>query len=182
MSFFDSIAAAYSPSVIGDAVEGVVLKSFEKQQTGGDIVKGKFVPNDTPKFFKNGQPAMSLVVVVQTDNVTADDNGQRSVYINRPSRMFSATLDALKAIGAKDINPGDTFRVEFTGLDPESAQGNAKLYKVTITPGDGEGGSAEASAEAATDKAAVTNDTATSAEAAELLRRLEELQKGAASA
>ena len=137
MGFFDSLSKSWTPSVVGDSVKGVIEQTFEKQQTEVEYDKQarKYVSTERPKVFKNGQPAMSLIVVLKVAEETNDDNGQRSVYINRPSRIFTAVASALKAAGAKEPTVGDTLEVTFTGLDPESAQGNAKMYTATYAKG-----------------------------------------------
>lgn len=178
MGFFDALAVAWSPQAIGDSVEGEVLFTTEKQQTEVefDKVTKKYVSTDRPKFWKNGQPAMSLVVTLQAFAKTPDDNGQRSVFINRPSRFFSAALNALKSAGADDIQIGDWMKVTFIGLDPESAQGNAKMYAVEYRKAATSLGQALA---ADADQAAAVsapNTAGTPDEASVLLARLAELQ------
>ena len=171
MGFFDNLASAWSPQVVGDSIEGEVLTLTEKQQTlvEFDKVTKKYISTDELKFWKNGEKAMSLVVTLQANPAGAEDNGQRSVFINRPSRMFSATVNALSAAGARDINPGDWFKVTYTGLDPESAQGNAKMYKAEYRKRQSSIGQALA-AEAAPAEAAGQD------EAAVLMARLAALQ------
>lgn len=136
MGFFDSMAAAWTPTTVGEKLRGEILDTFEKQQTEGDMVNGKFVPSDRPKFFKNNAPAMSLVVVLRVAEETNDDNGQRSLYVNRPSRLFTAVAQALKAVGAKEPAVGDVLEVTYTGLDPESAQKNAKMFSALYVKAD----------------------------------------------
>lgn len=163
IGFFDSLAGAWNGSAPGDAVEGVIESTFEKQQTGGDVVAGKFVPNNEPKFFKNGQPAMALVVVLRVAEETDEDNGTRALYVNRPSRLFTAVAGALKAAGTKEPKVGDTLRVEFVGYDPESSGGRAKAYKASYAVGNGA---------VASGPAAPATEQSVSAEAQALLDKL----------
>lgn len=170
MGFFDSLASAWTPTEVGEKVTGTILDTFEKQQTGGDVqlVNGKpqFVPNDTPKVFKNGAPAMALVVVLRIAEETDQDNGQRAIYINRPSRLFTVVASALKAAGSKEPAVGDTLEVTFTGYDPESMNGKARTYKAAYTK---KGLQAEVAAAPVQDQAAVSE------EAAALLAKLAKL-------
>lgn len=167
------MAGAWTPTQIGEKVAGVIENTFEKQQTGGEtqIVNGKpkFVPNNEPKFFKNGQPAMALVVVLRVAEETSEDNGQRAVYINRPSRMFTAVSAALKEAGAKEPEVGDYFEVTYTGVDAESANGNAKLFKAKYVKAGAVSDATPAAAPVVEDKAAAN------AEAEALLARLAQL-------
>lgn len=171
MGFFDSLAAAWSPTTVGESVRGVIENTFEKQQTGGDVqvVNGKrqFVPNNEPKFFKNGAPAMALVVVLRVAEETLEDNGQRAVYVNRPSRLFTAVAGALKEAGVKEPQVGDVLEVTYTGLDPESAQGNARMYSAKYEKGTG-----EAPATTNGSSASTANEAEVSAEAQALLDKL----------
>lgn len=166
MGFFDSLSKAWTPETVGETVRGVIEQTFEKQQTGGDVVNGKFVPNDTPKVFRNNQPAMCLVVVLRVAEETQEDNGQRGVYINRPSRLFSAVASALKAANAKEPTVGDTLEVTFTGFDPESANGKARMYSASYTKA---GVQSEVAATPAAKEGAVSE------EAAALLAKLAQL-------
>jgi len=172
VGFFDSMASAWTPKEVGEKVRGVITDSFEKQQTGGDVqlVNGKpqFVPNDTLKEFKNGQKAMALVVVLRVAEETLEDNGLRSVYINRPSRLFTAVASALKAAGSKEPAVGDTLEVEFTGFDPESMNGKARTYAALYVVGN----SALANEVEQTAAPVTQSKDEVSAEAAELLKKL----------
>lgn len=116
----------------GDTVEGTVTQVETQQQTD--------LNTDEPVFWDPAKtrPKMMIVATLQTDKrEDGDDDGKRVVYFS--GHKFTA----LQKSGAKDVNPGDFLKVEFTGLsDREPAKrGNnrAKLYAVEYRKGAGPG-------------------------------------------
>lgn len=131
-SFFEG-GHSFKFDNIGDTITGVVTSEpSERQQT-------KFNSTEL-KFFRNGEKAMMLVINLQTslrdDN---DDDGMRLLYVNKPSNMYDAVRKALRDIGAKQIEPGQTFTVTYTGKGTPfvpTAQ-PPKAFDVKILPANG---------------------------------------------
>lgn len=113
---------------LGDTVTGTITVTPElRQQTDFKTKK--------PKFWDDGEPMMQVVVSLATDQrdpAVEDDDGQRNVYIK--GQMQQATRDALKAAGAKGLEPGGTLTVAFIGTEPTDAGSPKKLYAVSYVP------------------------------------------------
>jgi hypothetical protein len=79
---------------IGDTFKGRYLGASERQAT--DYVTGN------PKTWDDGSPVMEFVIEFQTDLRDDDtDDGRRTLYAGKSSRLFRAMQDALKAAGLK---------------------------------------------------------------------------------
>jgi hypothetical protein len=120
--------AAKFPTV-GTTIEGQIIDTTVSQQR--DFATGDL------KFWKSGDPMMQAVITVQTDQrdpEIADDDGQRRLFVSSRA-MREAVRDAVKAAGAKLIEPGGTIKIQYTG--DGAAEGNLnppKLYRAKYTP------------------------------------------------
>lgn len=94
----DSAAAGRSkwfgfPNV-GDIFKGTFVSAEERQAT--DYVSG------TPRTWDDGAPVMEFVIEFQTDiRDDSTDDGRRTIYAGKSSRLFKAMQDALKAAGLR---------------------------------------------------------------------------------
>ncbi len=79
---------------VGDTFKGQYLGATERQAT--DYVSG------APKTWDDGTPVMEFVIEFQTDLRDDDtDDGRRTIYAGKSSRLFRAMQDALKAAGLR---------------------------------------------------------------------------------
>jgi len=84
----------YSFAEIGDVFKGQFLNATERQAT--DYVTG------APKTWDDGQPMIEFVLEFQTDLRDDDsDDGKRTIYAGKSSRLFKAMQEAVKAAGLK---------------------------------------------------------------------------------
>lgn len=110
----------------GDKVSGEILSVEARQATDLD---------GNPKTWDNGDPIMEVVVTLQTDErVDADDDGIRKVSIAGSMKYASkrkATVDAVRAAGAKGLEAGGTFALAYTGEGEATKRGYnpPKLYQ-----------------------------------------------------
>lgn len=114
----------------GTRVAGEVLAVPETRQQTDMVTKA-------PKFYKNGDPMMSVVVRIQTemrDPSIPNDDGERRCFVK--GRAIKALREAVKAAGVKRIEPGGYFAMQWvdsmlpTGGLPEGE----KIYQFTYTP------------------------------------------------
>jgi hypothetical protein len=128
MSLFDSSSKGVKFDVVGTTVTGTVKSApRERQQT-------KFGSQD-PDFWPNGDPKMQILVDLQTDErADANDDGERTLYV-ASKNMKRAISDAIRAVGAPDLQPGGVLTVQYVGNDPASKnpQNPAKLYAAQYT-------------------------------------------------
>lgn len=122
---------------VGDTVAGTV-KSFDmRQQT--DFDSGK------PSFWDDGKPKMMLVIYLQTDLQTEEqDDGVRTLFARggnhqvasgKGTAMTVAIRDAMKRAGAMDFEEGAKLTVQHSGLAvPKGRFQPAKLYTATYQP------------------------------------------------
>lgn len=120
--------AAKFPTV-GTTVKGKVINAEVTQQT--DYATGEV------KTWDDGSPRLQIVITVQTDERDPDipnDEGERRIFVK--GQMLQALRSALRAVGARDITPGDTIAVQYTG-DGEAKRGMnpPKLYAVQVKKG-----------------------------------------------
>lgn len=119
---------------------GIKSAAFPDQQynttVGGAIVREPQVRQQTdfdsgkPKFYDDGQPVMQIVVHVQTtlrDPADASDDGVRALYLR--GQMQQAVRDAVRAVGAKGLQPGGELHVTYVRDEPNS-RGRGKPKKV----------------------------------------------------
>lgn len=114
---FQSSAKSFPFDHVGDIVRGTIISAEIRQQTS--LEDGKAL------FWDDGKPRNQLVIVLQTTLSDGDDDdGQRTIYAKggrfevatgEGLSMRDAIADAVKAAGAKSLDPGDELAVGFTG-------------------------------------------------------------------
>ena len=99
---------------IGDSVTGVVIAPPEpRRQT--DPETGE------PKTFKNGQPMIMWAVRIATnlrDPQDPYDDGERMIYLKWKSQ--DAVKNAVRASGARGLEPGGTLTLTMSGFGPKT--------------------------------------------------------------
>jgi len=94
----------------GDTIAGTVIKAEVRQKTDPDTSK--------PEFWDDGRAVEQIVVTLSTELRDPDDpqdDGHRNVYIKGWGDQLKALKAAIKASGAKDIQPGGRFVAQLTG-------------------------------------------------------------------
>ncbi|MFA7265112.1 MAG: hypothetical protein WC054_02270 [Candidatus Nanopelagicales bacterium] len=112
---------------VGETHSGTVLGASAKQVT--DFTTGE------PKFFKNGDPQMQIILELQTDQRNGvDDDGMRRLYVK--GAMLSEARKAIARAGARTFEAGARVRVTYTGDGEASARGMnpPKLYAFEYVP------------------------------------------------
>lgn len=121
------IPAAKFP-VIGTSIVGLVLKPPKLLQVT-DPESGEV------KRWQNGEPQMQVVIELQTElREHAEDDGIRTLWAK--GVMKNAIRDAVRAAGAKGIEPGGVLQVIFSAEEPPRRRGlqPMKLYKAAYQP------------------------------------------------
>lgn len=110
-------------------------KAFQWGETPGTICRGTIesaelrqqtsLDDNKPLTWDDGRPRMMLVITLQTaDRDDEDDTGVRAIYAKggrfevasgEGQSIRDAIADAVKAAGARSIDPGDELAVGFTG-------------------------------------------------------------------
>jgi len=84
----------YGWATVGDTFVGTFISADERQAT--DYVTG------APKTWDDGTPVLEFVLEFQTDLNDGDgDDGKRTVYAGKSSKLFRAMTDALKTAGLR---------------------------------------------------------------------------------
>lgn len=108
-------ARSFPFTEVGDIVHGTVVSATIRQQTS---MEGQ------PLTWDDGTPRKLLVIVLQTDDVTDEDDGQRSIFAKggryevatgEGTSMRDAIGDAMKLQKASKLEPGDELWVGYTG-------------------------------------------------------------------
>jgi|SRR5215471_6838313 len=122
---------------IGDTVEGTITDVKLTQQTS--------MEDNTPLTWADGSPRMQLVLTLQTDQRSGeDDDGTRRLYAKggryeaaegTGTSMKDAIADAIKKAGASRIEEGGHLKVGHTGLGKKTNRGYSapKLYRAVYT-------------------------------------------------
>lgn len=121
---------------VGSTFKGRFLSADERQAT--DYVSG------TPKTWDDGTPVLEYVMEFQTDLNEGDgDDGRRTIYAGKASRLFKAMSEAVKAAGlrwadgplltVKRIEDGDpvTLKNGKKGNAPKQFKAKAEAAKPT---------------------------------------------------
>jgi hypothetical protein len=113
---------------VGTIHSGTIVKFEEAQQR--DIKSGQ------PKNWPDGNPAMMLVITLQTNERSPDiddDDGQRRLYVNKPSGMFAAIKTAL---GKERFCVGGKLAVKFVKVGKPTQPGFSppKEYAAKYSP------------------------------------------------
>ncbi len=89
----------------GAKVSGVIAYTPEVQQQR-DIKDGK------PLTWDDGKPKQQVKVILQTNSIGDDDNGERAIYLK--GGMMKAVREAVKKAGAKGLEIGGKLAVQYT--------------------------------------------------------------------
>lgn len=86
-----------------------------------------------PSTWPGGQPIMVLPVTLRTTlREDAEDDGLRTLWVQKGSLLFAKVRDAIKAAGSK-LRQGGQLVVTLTGREPAKT-GYKNLFEVTYTP------------------------------------------------
>lgn len=121
---------------IGDTVEGVITDAVVSQQTD--------METNQPLTWPDGSPRMQLVITLQTDERSDDDDGIRRIFAKggkyevatgNGTSLKDAIADAVKKAGSKSLDEGGTLKVGYTGEGKKTNRGFSapKLYRATYT-------------------------------------------------
>ncbi len=126
--FFASGSPSCRFTNIGDTHTGKIVTFEESQQK--DIQTGQ------PKFWPDGNPCQMLVITLATNERDAeieDDDGQRRLYVNKPSGMFVAIK---AAVGKNKFANGGTLAIKYVKNGKPKAAGFSppKEYAAKYTP------------------------------------------------
>ena len=126
---FDGVNRGTSGYIVGqlNPTTGQTVPYLETQQTD--------FKTKEPAFYKDGNPIMQAVILIQTDErVDEDDDGQRTIYVNK-TRMKRAIQKAIQAAKQRDLAVGGVLTVWMTGEEPSKGGGDpAKTFAATYTP------------------------------------------------
>ena len=136
-NFLNSGGKAAKFEEIGDRVAGKITDARVVDQT--DMESGEVLT------WKDGSPRKQLVVSIQTEDVSDDDDGIRNVYAKggnyevadgKGTSMKSAIAEAVKAAGVKTLETGGKLQIAFTGLGKKTnrAYSAPKLYTARYEP------------------------------------------------
>jgi hypothetical protein len=133
---FQSGARAFQFENVGDICHGTVVSAQVRQQTS---LEGEAL------VWADGTPRKQLVIVVQTDEVTDDDDGQRSLFAKGGNyeimtgdgtSMRDAIADAMKLQKASKLETGDELWVGYTGIGKaRKGYSPPKLYSAKFRKG-----------------------------------------------
>lgn len=128
--------------LMGGGAKGAAFPSIGTRVTGRitgtPTVRQQTDPQTKePKFFKNGDPMMQLVVPVDTDQrdpAVPDDDGSRAFYVK--SKMLAAVREAVSRSGAKGLEVGGILTVTYVGDGQKTAGALSapKLYTAQYQP------------------------------------------------
>lgn len=117
---------------IGTTHKGTVIRAETSQQTDFDTGE--------PKFWPNGDPMWQIILHLATDyrdTEVANDDGERRIFVK--GNMLAQLKGALRAEGAKTIDPGDLIAIQYASDGTPSRRGlnPPKQYAVQIKKGAG---------------------------------------------
>jgi len=118
---------------VGDTVEGIITHAEVSQQTS--------METNEPLTWADGSPRMQLVITLQTDERTDDnDDGLRRIFAKggryepqegTGTSMKDAVADAVKKSGARSIDEGGWLKVGYSGVGKKTNRGYSapKLFR-----------------------------------------------------
>lgn len=117
---------------IGTVHKGTVVRAEASQQTDFDT--------GAPKFWDDGKPMWQIVLTLATelrDPEVINDDGERRVFVK--SNMLAQLKAALRAAGAKSVDPGDLIAIQYASDGTPSRKGlnPPKQFVVQIKKGAG---------------------------------------------
>lgn len=132
--FAGGVPAAKFPDGLFGTIIGGVITSEPRMQQQRDYTTGD------PITYQDGNPAMQMVIVVQTDQhdpAIEGDDGQRALYVK--GQMRQAVGEALRKAGARKPERGGRLLVKYLEDKPTTLKngkpGNAqKIYAAKYEP------------------------------------------------
>ena len=125
---FEGVNQGASGFIVGqhNPATGLIAPYLETQQTD--------YTTKEPAFYKDGNPIMQAVILIQTDErLDEDDDGQRTIYVNK-TRMKRAIQNALKESGAGDLAVGGVLTIWMTGTEKSKGGGSdAKTFAASYS-------------------------------------------------
>lgn len=119
--------AKFPDGQFGHVVGGEIIAAPETVQQR-DFDSGQ------PKFYDDGNPMWQIVVPVQAEPATADDDGIRAFYIK--AQMKQAVQQALRKAGAARLEVGGVLQIRYVRDEPNSrGRGkDKKIYEARYVP------------------------------------------------
>jgi hypothetical protein len=117
---------SFRDAAVGTMYKGVITARPK-------LVQSRDFESGDPKTWPDGNPVMSVVIILEVDGEA------RSLWAQRPSSMFAALVEAQKTAGAGPMEEGGTLHVKFIGEKPNAKNPRlnpAKQYAVKYTPPD----------------------------------------------
>lgn len=102
-------SAKFHDGAIGTVIGGEIVDEPRVQQQ-------RDYDTDELVFYQDGNPAMQMVVTVQAQAATEEDDGRRSFYIR--GQLKQAVGEALRKAGARKPERGGKLWVKLTGEEP----------------------------------------------------------------
>lgn len=117
-------------ATIGTYVTGEIMVEPESRQQVD-------LSTDQPKFFKDGNPQMQVVITLSTDAhdpTDPDDDGVRRLFVK--GGMMKAIREAVRAAGRKRLEVGGRLTVTYAGDGVASKPGfnPPKIYSAVYVP------------------------------------------------
>lgn len=117
---------------VGDTVEGIITHYEQTQQT--------HMETQEPLTWPDGSPRWQLVVTLQTDERSDDDDGLRRIFAKGGryevaegvgTSMKDAIADAVKKSGSKEFEEGAWLKVGYSGVGKKTNRGFSapKLFR-----------------------------------------------------
>ena len=138
MGFFDGGGKAVKFEAVNQGASGYIVGQLDPA-TGRQVPYLETQQTDfktkEPAFYKDGNPVMQAVILIQTEErIDDDDDGQRTIYVNK-TRMKRALQKALKDAGVGDFAIGGVVTIWMTGTEPAKQGGSdAKLFAASYIP------------------------------------------------
>lgn len=135
-SFLDGKTTSAKFERIGQVIGGEIIADPR-------MVQQRDYDTDELMFFPDGNPQMQMIVKVQVQPATSDDDGTRAFYIK--GQLKTALIDALKATGEKVPRRGGSLWVKLTGEEPVTLKNGKpgspkKIHAAKYTPPTGAAG------------------------------------------
>ena len=117
---------------VGDTVEGIITHIEKTQQT--------HMETQEPLTWPDGSPRWQLVITLQTEDQSEDDDGLRRIFAKggryevsegTGTSMKDAIGDAVKKSGAKSFDEGGWLKVGYSGVGKKTNRGFSapKLFR-----------------------------------------------------
>ncbi len=150
-------SAKFPDGAIGTVIGGEIVEEPRMQQQ-------RDYDTDELVFYQDGNPAMQMVITVQAQPATDEDDGRRSFYVR--GQLKQAVGEALRKVGTREPERGGKLWVKLTGEEPVQLRNGKpgkpkKIHAAKYEPAaqaaagqffaDDQGASAEASTRAVAD-------------------------------